>query len=207
MLRNSPSIDPDQNKRDTSDDEVSQAGLPVDTHRELNQMEELILASPRIPLTKRTLVDEEKLLDLLDLLRLNLPAALEQAKEVIRQKEEILLQAEKSAQEVIEAAQSRATQLLSETIIVREAELEAEQLRQQVQQECDNALQQTLADIDRQRHQIHQELEEMRSAAIAECQEIQQGADEYADTVLKNIEQQFHEMLRVIQNGRQQLRE
>jgi hypothetical protein len=38
-----------------------------------------------------------------------------------------------------------------------------------------------------------------------ECDDIQNGADDYADAVLTSIEQQLTEMLRVIRNGRQQL--
>ncbi len=45
----------------------------------------------------------------------------------------------------------------------------------------------------------------MQRLALAECEEIQAGADEYADRVLKEMELQLAEMLRVIRNGRQQL--
>jgi hypothetical protein len=40
---------------------------------------------------------------------------------------------------------------------------------------------------------------------MAECEEIQNGADDYADHVLGSIEQQLNEMMRVIRNGRQQV--
>lgn len=46
----------------------------------------------------------------------------------------------------------------------------------------------------------------MRQKAIAEFEEIQQGADEYADAVLNNLEQQLKEILRIIYNGRQKLK-
>jgi hypothetical protein len=45
----------------------------------------------------------------------------------------------------------------------------------------------------------------MRHMALEECEDIQNGADDYADAVLNSIEQQLSEMLRVIRNGRQQL--
>ncbi|NEO66806.1 MAG: DivIVA domain-containing protein, partial [Moorea sp. SIO4G2] len=47
--------------------------------------------------------------------------------------------------------------------------------------------------------------EQMRQMTLAECEEIQNGADAYADGVLYNIEQHLSDMLRVIRNGRQQL--
>jgi cell division septum initiation protein DivIVA len=179
--------------------------LGFDIQAELNRLEELILDNPRIPFTRKTIVDEEQLLDRLDVVRINLPTAFEEAMEVVRQKEEILLQAEEYAQEMIELAKQQAAQFLDELGLVRQAETEAAQIRQAVRQECEDLQQQTLAEIEQMRMQAVQELEQMRQIAIAECEEIQDGADEYADAVLLRIEQQLGEMLRVIRNGRQQL--
>lgn len=154
---------------------------------------------------KRTLIDEEALLDQLDLVRINLPQAFTEAVEIVRQKEEILLQAEEYAQDIIEEAQQRAAQIVDEMGIVRQAELEAGQIRASVQQEYEQIQQSTLAEIEQMRRQAHQEIEQLRQMALAECEDIQDGADEYADAVLSNIEQQLNQMLRVIRNGRQQL--
>jgi F0F1-type ATP synthase membrane subunit b/b' len=156
-------------------------------------------------LTQRTLVDEEVLLAQLDLVRENLPAAFNEAEKIVRQREEIILQAEEYAQEIMEAAERRADQILDEMGIIQQAELEANQIRKRVQQECEAIQEQTLSEIERMRLQAQQELEQMRQLALAECDDIQNGADEYADVVLTSIEQQLTEMLRVIRNGRQQL--
>lgn len=177
----------------------------VDIQRELNKLEEIILDSPRIPLSRRTLIDEEQLLDQLDLVRLALPSAFQEAIDVVQQKEEMLLEAEQYAQEIVEAAERRASQVLDEMGLLRQAELEAAQIRQQVQQDCEAVQEQTMLEIERMRRQAQQELEEMRQMAIAECEDIQVGADDYADRVLRDMEQQFQDMIRVIRNGRQQL--
>lgn len=173
--------------------------------RELNKLEEVLLDSPRIPFSHRTLVDEEQFLDQLDLIRLNLPTAFQEAQQLLQQKQEILLEAEQYAQEVMEAAERRAAQIMDETGIVRQAELEASQIRQRVQQECDVIQKQTLDEIDRMRRQAQEELEEIRRQAIAEHEQIQNDADVYADQVLQGMEQQLTELLRVVRNGRQQL--
>jgi len=201
MLRqDTPSTDSNHSKHSISL-EASQNGSAGIVQPELNQLEEIILASPRIPLIGRTLVDEEQLLEKLDLLRLKLPVAFRQAEAIVSQKEEILLQAEQDAEEVIDAAEVRAAQILNEMGIIRQAEREADLIRQQIQQEFDAAQ----AEINQMRYQAQQELKEMRLHAIAECKDIQQGADDYADGVLKNIEQQLNDMLRVIHNGRLEL--
>lgn len=208
MLRQDPTrLSPDGDEHNNHD-ELSQRGTAgVDIQRELNRLEEMILDSPRIPLTGRTLIDEEQLLEQLDLIRLNLPTAFEEAETIVRQKEEIILEAEQYAEQIVQEAEQRATQLLDDTGIVRQAKLEAQQLWQMVQQECEAAQEQTLAEIERMHREAQQELEEMRAKAISEAEAIQDGADDYAGRVLTNLEQQLSEMLKVIRNGRQQLQQ
>ena len=53
---------------------VPAAALEVDIQEELNRLEDMVLSSMRIPLTGRTLIDEDKLLEQLDFIRLSLPA-------------------------------------------------------------------------------------------------------------------------------------
>ncbi len=178
----------------------------VDIQNELNRLEEMILSSLRIPIIGRTLIDEEKLLEQLDFIRLSLPSVFQEAVIILEQKEEILLSAEEYGQQVVEAAQVKRAQILADSDIIRQAEKEAEQMRRQVKLECEAMMQDTLAEIDRQQRASQIELEDLRQAAIAQAQEIEDGADEYADGVLENIEQDLKEMLRIITNGRQQLR-
>ena len=177
----------------------------VDIQQELNQLEEIVLSSLRIPLTGRTLVDEDKLLEQLDFVRLSLPTVFQEALDILAQKNEILLEAEEYGQQVVDVAQAKRAQILSESDIVRQAQREADQLRRQVQQDCEAMMQDTLAEIDRKRRACQQELEEMRQTAISQAEEIEDGADKYADNVLANIEQDIQEMLKIITNGRKQL--
>jgi len=218
MLRkDSPSLSPDQGSNtvsgntqngtaysDVAHSDAKRVGN-LDIQRELDRLEEMILDSPRIPLSRRTLIDEEQLLEQLDLVRLSLPEAFHEADAIARQKEEILLQADQYAQETVASAEQQAAQILNEMGILRQAEMEAQQIRQRVQQECELAQEQTIAEIERMRRQAQKDLEDMQRMAIAECEEIQAGADEYADRVLKEMELQLNEMLRVIRNGRHQL--
>ena len=206
MLRSeSSNIDPNQNKPSTPVEPVPTGSRGIDIQQELNRIEEMVLASPNIPLTRRTLVDEERLLDQLDIVRVNLPVVFEEAKAIVKQKKEIILQAQLEAEQIVETAKIRATRILNGTEILRQAHQEATLLQNQVQQECELALEQSQIEIEQARLQLTQELEQMRNQAITEAQEIQVGADVYADNALKDIEQQLHDMLRVIQNGRKQL--
>ncbi len=208
MLRqDSPSISSDNASADRRLDAPRDAQRvgSLDIQRELNRLEEMILDSPRIPLSRRTLVDEEQFLDQLDLVRLSLPEAFHEAMEIAQHRDEILDQAEQYAQEIVEEAERRAAQILNESGIIQRAEQEAQQIRTSVQQECESVQQQTIAQIEQMRRQAQQDLEEMRRMAIEESEEVQIGADEYADKVLRDMEAQMSEMLRIVRNGRNQL--
>lgn len=206
MSRQEPSnVNPDQHKHSPSTEASSSEPRSVDIQQELNRLEEMILASPRIPLSRKTLVDEERLLDQLDLVRLHLPTVFQEAQAIVQQKQDILLEAEQYARDLIQVAEARAAQILNEMDIIRQAELQARQIQQQVQQECEAAQERNIVEINQMHTQARQELEEMRQQAITESEDIQRGADEYADRVLQNIEQQINDILRIIHNGRQQL--
>ncbi len=201
MLRQKPNS-PDGRAHESTD----AGAASLDIQRELNHLEEMVLDSPRVPLSRRTMIDEETFLDQLDVIRLSLPDAFDQAESILRQKEEILAQAEQYAQEIIATAEQQASQILNETGILRQAEYEAQQLRQQVQQECELVHSQVMAEVEQSRRQALRDLEDARRGAVEEAEEIQKGADEYADKVLRDMEANMGEMLRIVRNGRQQLR-
>ena len=94
------------------------------------------------------MVDEEKLLEQLDFIRLSLPEAFQEAVLTIQQKEEILLEAEAYGQQMVEAAQAKRAQVLNESDIIRQAEQQTEQLTRQIQQECEQMMQETLDEIE-----------------------------------------------------------
>lgn len=204
MLRqNSSSIGPDGPNRDY----LSNGPEGLHLQRQLQQLEEIVLDSPRVPLTRRTLVEEDQLLDHLDQVRLSLPQVFQQAEEILQTKETILAQAREYAQEIIRAAEQTAAQIADEVKIVQQAELEAQKIRQSVQEDCDAARQRTSTDIERMRQQAQQDLHQMRSAIIAECEQLQTGADTYADRVLNDMEKQFSQVLQVIRHSRHHLHE
>lgn len=192
-------------RRDRPNPSASNRVAEFNPQEELDLLEEIVLESFRVPLVRWTLIDEDKLLNQLDLVRMNLPEAFEKAVALLRKKQEILAEAEEYAQRLIQSAQQRAAQILDETGIIQQAQAEAHQIRQQVQQDCDAIQRQTLSEIEQMRYKAQQELQQMYQQTQAECAQIQDGADEYADRVLGSIEQQLGEMLSIVRNGRQQL--
>jgi hypothetical protein len=171
----------------------------------IERLEEKILSSPRVPLTKRTMVDEEEILEQLDLIRLNLPEIVATAQEIIQYKERIVGEAQQQVQQILAEANQHAYQVANELGIIERSEHEARKIRQIALAECEHLRQQTMIEAQRMTDRNRQELEKMREQVTLECQQIQSGADEYADRVLHNMEHQLTEILQAIQRGRQRL--
>lgn len=172
---------------------------------EIDRLEDLILNSTRIPFIGKTLIDEDTLINQLDLIRINIPDCLQQANQILQQREQILLEAQNYAQKIVENAQRKAAQLLDESRIVQQAESQAHQIRRQVQQDCENLQRKTISEVEQIRQKIQQEAIKTRQKAIAEAEDIQNEADIYADSVLCKLENDLSGMLRVVTNGRQQV--
>jgi vacuolar-type H+-ATPase subunit H len=162
---------------------------------ELNRLEEMLLTSPKVPLTGKSMVAEDALIEQLDFIRAAMPSALASAQEIVGQRDRILREAHVQAQQILAAAEQKAFQLSNELGIVDRAKEEAERVRQQI-----------LAEAERERQQVCQEMEEIRQQVSAECLQIQRGADEYSDSVLQSIDEHLGEIQAKIRRGRKHLR-
>lgn len=183
--------------------QVEEMGFNV--QEEIDKLEDIIFSGTRIPLLGKTLIDEEAVINQLDLIRLNLPDCIEQAIQILQQRQKILAEAQKTAQSIIENAQRKASQLLDESRIIQQAESQAAQIRRQVQQDCENLQRKTLAEVEQLRQKLQEEARQIRQQAIAEAEEIQNEADKYADQLLARLERDLTTMLRIVTNGRQEI--
>lgn len=100
----------------------------------LNELEEIIENSPRIPMTKRVLIDEDRLLDYLDRMRTSLPEEVRQAKWVIQEREKVLSDTRKEADRIREDAQKQIIRQAEESEVVRTAKAMAEEIVSKAEQ-------------------------------------------------------------------------
>ena len=88
----------------------------------LDQLDELIDRSWSLPLTGgRCVVDADKVRELLDDVRLNLPTEIRQAQSIVADRTAIVDEAKKEAEAIIARAEKRAAALVEEQEIVRVA--------------------------------------------------------------------------------------
>ncbi|WP_448525970.1 hypothetical protein [Parathermosynechococcus lividus] len=188
--------------------ESATGSAPLLLLQQLQRLEELlILEGTKIPFTGRKLIDEDQLLTHLAQIEQAIPESVALAQRILNQRDDLLKQAQQRAQEIIRHAEQRAAQIADELRIRQQAELEAQKIRQQVQQEVELMRQRAIEEMNLLRQNTEKELAHLRQMTRHECQERQQEADTYAERTLGEMERQFKEMLAVIQNGRQYLKQ
>lgn len=100
----------------------------------LNNMDEIIDKSWGLPLSGgRVVVDTEKIRDLIDDIRINLPAELRQSQAIVADRAEILAAAQREGEAIIRKAEERAKALISREEVVRAAQARASEILTQAQ--------------------------------------------------------------------------
>jgi cell division septum initiation protein DivIVA len=108
----------------------------------LDQLEEVLGAGSRVPLTSRTLVDEQEILDIVDQIRVSVPEEIKAARRLTDERDQVLADAQSEAERIVRDADAQAAERLREHQLVRSAEMRAADIE-------DRALQQA-ADIRRE---------------------------------------------------------
>ena len=94
----------------------------------LKELEEEVSKTKRGLFSDKSVVDADACLDIIDDIRKSLPTELERAANIMKERRQILIDAEEEAKQCIAAAQKTAEEMVSEHAITQSAELEAKQI-------------------------------------------------------------------------------
>ena len=87
----------------------------------LESLEDTIERSRNLPFSAKGIVDKDEMLDLIKEIRLKLPDELKQAKWVKEERQRILVEAQKEADEIVKEAENRIISMIDEHEITRKA--------------------------------------------------------------------------------------
>ena len=111
----------------------------------VDRLEELFNESKSLPLTHKVMVDEERMLDLIDQMRLAIPEEIKNSQQIINQKERVIAQANEEARRIVDLAKDQAAKLVERDEIVQKAEamgeniiLKAREETKLIKREADN---------------------------------------------------------------------
>ena len=87
----------------------------------LDNLEDLIENSKKVPLSDKSMIDKDEILELLKEIRIKLPDELKQAKWVKEERGRILVEAKKEADGIVKEAENRIISMIDEHEITRKA--------------------------------------------------------------------------------------
>ena len=130
--------------------------VEIEIQHLVDRLESLLNESWLIPLTSNRIINEEEYLDIIDQMRITIPAGIKQAKRIQQERERIIAQAQEEAERIVAQAREQAASLTNEHEVLKTAETKAEALLKQAQQQAED----TKAGADDYVIEVLSELEE-----------------------------------------------
>ncbi|MHB0975898.1 MAG: ATP synthase subunit B family protein [Candidatus Aquicultorales bacterium] len=94
----------------------------------VDRLEDLIANSRKVPLSGSVIIPEQSLYDLIDELRAAMPDELKQARWIVKERQEMIEEAEKEAGRILEEARDKAERMASEMEVAKLAERRAAEI-------------------------------------------------------------------------------
>jgi cell division septum initiation protein DivIVA len=121
----------------------------------VDRLEELFNESRPIPFTNNVIVDEDRMLDIIDQMRVAIPDQVKQAEKLLAERDRTLAQAQEEASRTVQLAREKSEGLLERDAIVEAAQTKGEQIIEQAQRdaeatrlEADNYVLETLTTLE-----------------------------------------------------------
>jgi F0F1-type ATP synthase membrane subunit b/b' len=103
----------------------------------VDRLEELFNESRSIPFTHSVVVDEDRMLDIIDQMRVSIPEEIKKAQQLMAQRDRLLAQAQEEANRTLALAREKGEMIVDRDAIVQAAQVRAEQIIEQTRGECE----------------------------------------------------------------------
>lgn len=103
----------------------------------IDRLEELFNESRALPFTHNVVVDEDRMLDIIDQMRIAIPEEVKKAQQLLNQSERILAQAEEKATRTTVLAEEKAGELTAKDMVTQEATRRSEQILSQARADAE----------------------------------------------------------------------
>jgi cell division septum initiation protein DivIVA len=110
----------------------------------IDRLEELFNDAKALPFTHNVVVDEDRMLELIDQMRIAIPEEVKKAQQVMAQRDRVMAQAQEEANRTLQISRDKADQLIQKDMVAQEAQRRADQIISQARAEADA----TRADAD-----------------------------------------------------------
>ncbi|MCH5184780.1 MAG: hypothetical protein J1F64_01515 [Oscillospiraceae bacterium] len=166
----------DKNKKEVSEKKESGDIIEI-----LDCMEDTVTKAPVVWLTNKVIIEREDILDYISEIRNNYPAAMREAKWVKSERERILTEAQKRADDIQKNAEKETLRLIDEHQITRQANEEAEVIHS----EAENYFNSVRQNADAFAEDVFKNLENKLSKLLSI---VRQEHEEYVESVTRDYE-------------------
>jgi cell division septum initiation protein DivIVA len=111
-----------------STDNTARPSDGVDIHAKLDELTEMVETARSMPMSASCIVNRTDVLTLLDEVREMLPSELREAQFVIKDRNEVLEEGKRQAEQILADAERERDRLVSETEVVKRSEREADRI-------------------------------------------------------------------------------
>jgi len=137
----------------------------------VDRLEELFNESKPVWFTHSVIVDEDRMLDLIDQMRITIPDEIKKAQQLLAQRDRVLAQAQEEANRTIALAREKSEKLVDKDPTTLAAQVRAEQIisqarveSDQTRRDADEYVLQTLASLQTE---LEQSLNQVKNGIIA----------------------------------------
>jgi len=103
----------------------------------VDRLEELFNESRSIWLTRNVIVDEDRMIDIIDQMRVSIPDEIKKAQQLLAQRDRVLAQAQEEAHRIVEISKEKSDELVSRENITQNAQARYDQVIAQARAEAD----------------------------------------------------------------------
>ena len=104
----------------------------------IDRLEEILNESRPFPFTHNVFVDEDRVLDIIDQMRVAIPDEVKKAQQLLAQRDRLLAQAQEEANRTLSLAREKSEQLVDRDAIVQAAKARADQIVSLAHADVDN---------------------------------------------------------------------
>ena len=96
----------------------------------VDRLEEIFNAGTPIPLFRKLAVDEDRVLEIIDQMRVSIPDEVKKAQQILNQRDRVLAQAQEEAARTVQLAKEKGDQLVERDALVAAAQTKASEIVQ-----------------------------------------------------------------------------
>ncbi|MDE3088052.1 MAG: ATPase [Chloroflexota bacterium] len=139
--------------------------IAIDILYLVDRLEALLAKGWRVPVTSKTMIDEDEFLDIVDQMRIAIPEEIKQAKKMVQDRERVLAQTQEEATRIVAMAKEDAARLVNEHAVTKGAEARAGAIEAEakasalsIRQGADAYVAQSLSELQARLDQVAQQV-------------------------------------------------